>query len=107
MAFEYITTVLYDISACIIYWHWFTRRVKKDFGPYLEALDKITDQKLQYVIARTGVQLGVDQPLSVARARDSMVKAERKAKNALDKTILKRLQGGVYSKRVDKFLSNP
>lgn len=92
-------------AECFFLWL-LIRRVKKDFGPYLEALDKITEHKLQYVIARTGVQLGVDQPLSVARARESMVNSERKAKGALDKKILRRLQHGVYAKRVEKFLSS-
>lgn len=80
-------------------------RVKKDFGPYLEALDKITDTQLQYVIAKTGVQLGLEQPITVLKARQSMIKTEKKSKN-LDKKILKRLRNGVYAKRVDKFLAS-
>ena len=83
-------------------------REKKDFGPYMDVLDKLADSNLQYVIAKTGVKLGIDQPISVAKARIAQNMAEKKT-SKLDQKILKRLQSenGQYKKRIDKFLEKP
>lgn len=65
----------------------------------------MTDNNLQYVIAKTGVRLGLDQPISVAKARMAQTQIEKKA-SKLDQKVLKRLQSenGQYKKRIDKFL---
>lgn len=73
---------------------------------YLDALDKLTDSSLQFIIAKAGVQLGVEQPITVARARQSLTKNEKKAGN-LDQKTMDRLTNGAYKKRIDKFLSKP
>lgn len=68
-------------------------------------MERVVDCSLQYVMAKTGVKLGVEQPASVAKARVSLMMNEKKTAK-LDPKILKRLQSenGAYKKRIDKFL---
>ena len=77
-------------------------------GPYLDALDQACDSSLQYIMAKTGVKLGVEQQATVVRARVALMMTEKKTAK-LDKKILARLQNedGAYRKRIDKFLNKP
>ncbi|XP_067950372.1 nucleolar protein dao-5-like [Watersipora subatra] len=85
-----------------------SKKEKRDMGPYLEALDKACDSSLQYIVAKTGAQLGLANPNNVFKARVALQINEKKAAK-LDQKILARLQNenGAYRKRIDKFLNKP
>ena len=77
--------------------------MKKELGPYFDTLDKLADSNLNYIRAKHGVKLGLDQPITVAKARQTLLKTEKKAEK-LDPKIVKHFIGGAYSKRIDKYL---